>query len=246
VRWLTLDRETVELFDNPDGQGAVQNINGSASEKQITKLQDWGFNDRMSAFRWNNIRPEHETIQPITISKEDQQDSDPIRLEVFVDNNNDEAQSMTPNFSKKQTISISTSTTDSFATSINAEYSASAEAGIGIAKVTVGWKVAVDFKYDTTTTRSTTTETVIDLGFGYPITVPPHSRQYVSAIVNTTRVNSKTYTTKAERWYKERLDGCYRDKDRPQLWKRDETVQINVAGSLRGAINVVFGRTEKL
>ncbi|KAG9192677.1 hypothetical protein G6011_11411 [Alternaria panax] len=102
LRWLTLECEPVKLYDNWDGKGGSFNrVAGGNDTRQINKLQDSGFNDRISAFRWASVKPVDEVIQPITISETDQQDESYIRESTIVTNPNDRTQTITANFTKK-------------------------------------------------------------------------------------------------------------------------------------------------
>jgi hypothetical protein len=55
IRWKTLtDRQTAVLFDNNDGSGNTYgNIKGWGDLKEIPNLDNIGFNDAVSAFRWD-------------------------------------------------------------------------------------------------------------------------------------------------------------------------------------------------
>ena len=130
---------------------------------------------------------------------------------------------------------------------MTAEYSVSGKAGIGIVEATVGWKVAVNFNYEHETSKSTSETTTLTVGIDHSIMVPARSRKIVYVTVYTGKVNSKTYTTTAERWYKERLTGSHQsNRDGQELWKRDETVQITVDGGLQGKTEIVLGETKPL
>ena len=73
------------------------------------------------------------------------------------------------------------------------------------------------------------------------------SKKLVYVTIHRSKVNSKTYTTKAKRWYNERLTGSHQsNRDGQELWKRDETVQITVDGGLQGKTEIVLGETKPL
>jgi hypothetical protein len=219
----------------------------SEGNGEIRKLQDEGFNDRVPAFRWIKSQPFHEVIQSITIPETDQQDEESTQKSTVLTNDADRTSSITASFAKEQTTQITTSTTDTYVTGIRAKHSASAEAGVGIVKATVGWKVEAKFDYTHEESKSYSETTTTKFGSEHPVKVPARSKQRVNVTFHTSRVNSKTYTTKAERWYARPVFGWQRDNtysDAP--YKRNETVQITVAGGLRGNIEVHFGKVEKL
>ncbi|CAN9085371.1 unnamed protein product [Alternaria alternata] len=248
LRWKSLDRESVELFDNPDGRGESFNrIMGGGETQEVRKLQDFGFNDRITAFRWSNIKPIHSVVQPVMIAETDQDVDRSIYEEIWVENPGHEEALMAIKFSKEHKIEITTTVRDTYATGMTAEYSVSGKAGIGIVEATVGWKVAVNFNYEHETSKSTSETTTLTVGIDHSIIVPARSRKIVYVTVYTGKVNSKTYTTTAERWYKERLTGSHQsNRDGQELWKRDETVQITVDGRLRGNTKIVSGETKPL
>lgn len=87
LRWKSLDRESVELFDNPDGRGESFNrIMGGGETREVRKLQDFGFNDRITAFRWSNIKPIYEVVQPVVIAETDQDVDQSIYEKIWAKN----------------------------------------------------------------------------------------------------------------------------------------------------------------
>ncbi|CAN9163188.1 unnamed protein product [Alternaria alternata] len=248
LRWKSLDRESVELFDNPDGRGESFNrIMGGGETREVRKLQDFGFNDRITAFRWSNIKPIYEVVQPVVIAETDQDVDQSIYEEIWAKNLGDEQALVAIKFAKEYTISITTTVRDTYATGVAAEYSVSGKAGIGIVEATVGWKVAVKFDYEHETSKSTSVTTTLTVGIDHSIMVPARSKKLVYVTIHRSKVNSKTYTTKAKRWYNERLTGSHQsNRDGQELWKRDETVQITVDGGLQGKTEIVLGETKPL
>lgn len=108
LRWKSLDRESVELFDNPDGRGESFNrIMGGGETQEVRKLQDFGFNDRITAFRWSNIKPIHSVVQPVMIAETDQDVDQSIYEEIWVENPGHEEALMAIKFSKEHKIEVS-------------------------------------------------------------------------------------------------------------------------------------------
>ncbi|KAL1799938.1 hypothetical protein ACET3X_000280 [Alternaria dauci] len=236
---LSFPRGLLFVSDNEGRGDRFSRIMGGGETREVRKLQDSGFNDRITAFRWSNINPAYEQIQAVVIADTDQKIDQSIQETIWVENR-DEKEALTAiEFSKEYKTEITTTVKDTYATGMTAEYSVSGKAGIGIVEATVGWKVAVKFDYARETTKSTSVTNTLTLGVDQSVMVPARSKRLVYVTVHTSKVESKTYTTKAERWYRERLTGSYKsNKGGEELWKRDETVQITVTGGLQGKTKI--------
>jgi hypothetical protein len=113
IRWKTLsDRQTVTLYDGEDGSGSsYSNIKGWGSFKELAKMSDVRFDDRVSSFRWDSIVPAKEIIEPFIIMASPTSNALGLTLRIDGINNSTEVQPVVVTLTNEtsQTVTVESS-----------------------------------------------------------------------------------------------------------------------------------------
>lgn len=236
ARWTTLDdRQSVSLFEHPDGGGrSYQNIDGWGDTHEIKNLGEANFNDCMTAFRWEGLIPMKEEVAPFTLEATlDMAGATTISSEASGTNDTDVAQTTSVQLSRSdaQTLTFTSTDTNVVGTSISLETSFS----VSYAGATAGVKLTVglNFSYTHTQTTSTSTTTTVGFNFTEPITAPAHSVWTAKLVVEIGRLPPTAYKTTAVRWYDQPVTGSVVDPANHNWYKRTE----DVTGILSGGIS---------
>lgn len=241
IRWKSLDRQEVDLFNNADGSGAAyQNITGYSSTDEIADLKDIRINDALSSFRWRPLNPKKEVVHLFEVRPESSNNTTWLSTEQQATNyNSGELQKeLTFEFEKDEEISIST--TDTFATGVTA--SASRTLGPEASSTTLS--IEVSFSYEHTTEETHTYSKSISLTTTETVTVPPHSLLTAYLAAQIAEMPPTEFKTTAERWYDQQVRNSELDPSNG-WYKRTEQVTLSVQGGLASSIHS-YVKTEPL
>lgn len=233
IRWTSLDRQEVELFNNADGSGAAyQNITGYSNTREIANLKDIRINDDLSSFRWRPLNPRKEVVNMFELRPESSNNTTWFSTERLVDNDSptELAEEVTFEFDKEEEISITTS--DTYTTGITA--SASHTRGPEAASTTIS--VEVSFSYEHTTEESHTVTRSMSLTTTETVIVPPYSIVTAYLAAQIAEMPATEFKTTAERWYDEPVRNGVLDPDN-NWYKRTEAVTLTVKGGLASSIH---------
>ncbi|MDB5732578.1 MAG: hypothetical protein JWQ03_2473 [Variovorax sp.] len=237
VRWPTMDdRQTVSLYENPDGGGrGYENIQGWGDTQEDQDFSQSNFNDAMSSFKLQGLAPQREIVDPFVLDTSAVlMGAKAVSIRQFGSNDSPVEQSFPVTFKKtnSQTLTITSTDTHVVDTSISMETSASYSA----AGASVGMKLTVSLKFSYTHTETTTTSVTESLEFSYTtsVKVPANSRYMATLTVQMGDLPPTQFTTNAVRWYDVPVTSGVRDPANNDWYKRTEKVTGTVSGGLAG------------
>ncbi|KAL8865991.1 MAG: hypothetical protein Q9198_009079 [Flavoplaca austrocitrina] len=239
VHWKALtDRQTMTLYQNPDGSGArYDNIKGWGSFKEIASLGDYGFEDHASAFLWTSISPKKEIIDPIILPASASTDARPYTAYNEGYNKTDAAQStvVTLKEAKAQSMTVETFDTQHVGMSLNVSQTVKAGVEAILASETT---VKLGFTYDYTNTQTVTrtTSKTIAIDVQQTFNVPPWTHFVATVVASVGSCPSTDYNTTATRWYDYAVPNGIRDPDNNSWYKREEMVTFRIGGSLMSQV----------
>ncbi len=254
VRWDTLeDAQTASLFNHSDGSGAsYENIKAWGSFKVIGSLKEVGFNDKISSFSWDNIRPMKEIVRPLEIPLNSSQ-SAVLSTSMNGTNNTSRKQKQTITYTSETAQSTTVTVTNQYTSGIETTYTksstVSAEAGLGGTSAsvsqTVTWSVQLNFSYTNTQETSTTSTNTESLSISQVFIVPPQSTYNATLNVHMGKLPEGTaYTTTVDRWYEQQLRGSTLDPSTNNWYKRTETITFQMGGSLAAGTSLIMNSTK--
>lgn len=240
VRWQALtDRQTVTLYQHPDGGGnRYDNIKGWGSFKEIANLNDYGFDDQATSFSWTSANPKKEIIAPIKLPSGAGTNSTSLTTHNTGDNRTDLAQTTVVTLKVEEAQTLTVETSDSHHVGMSVKITQTARAGAeGIA--TSETTVEVGFTYDFTTTKTVTrtTSKTIAVEFQQTFNVPPQKHFDANVTASLGAVPPTEYQTKATRWYDYAVPNGVRDPENNNWYKREEMITFRIGGSLASQIN---------
>jgi len=246
VRWTVLnDRQTASLFDHFDGTGrSYQNIKGWGQVKEIANLDDVGFNDCVSSFRWDGLVPKKEIIAPFTLDVGfEASNMTSLSSQVAGQNNSTLPQpvTVTLNDASTQTLTVTTTETHIVGMKITAETNWST----GVDPAKTGGKLSVELSYSYTDTEATTTSTTntVALTLSQVVNAPPKTSYVATLLAQIGKVKAISFATTAERWYDQPVTGGVPDPANNGWFKRIEPVTGTVEGGLASKISVSMDAT---
>jgi hypothetical protein len=215
IRWDKLnDRQQVWFYNNVDGTGgSYTNTKGWGTFKEIADLRTVGFNDVMSAFKWQGLVPKKEIIEPFTLNLTfavgDQQS---ISQTTDYRNAGSVQQSFVASFTDSEAQTLTVSTTETVVTGF-------------------------EFSYTTSQTKT------VQLSFTENVTAVPNAVTHATLVAKLGAVQPTTYTTTAHRWYDQPVTGAVQDPQNNNWWKRDEKISGQISGGLAGSTDVAVSAT---
>jgi hypothetical protein len=231
ARWNSLvDRQTVTLFEHADGSGdQYNNIKGWGTVKEEPDFHRLDHGDKFSSFSWKAINPVKEKIDPIILTP-DHSNGFTLTSDQSGNNGGKQVLPVKLTITKANTEEITVETTDTTATSVGATLETTAKAGVeGGASYEVKWALSVEHSWGHTDNKSTKKTETTALSLEQTVNISPERSFEAHLIVRIGKVAEKLYKVKATRWYNQHLTGCVKDG---KLYKRDETVILNISGSL--------------
>lgn len=243
AKWQTLsDRQICRLYEHSDASGrSYANIIGWGDSKEDSNFVRSGFNDIVSAFRWDPIVPKKEIIQPFTLSVTvDSSSSTAFTAEHSIMNDSSSPQEFDVTLSQAdaETVTLTRTDTHHVGSSFSWGWSSSTEAGGGVAgvadvKTKVSYEVKISLQYDYTHSDSTSTSSTKSrsLTLTEKFTAPPHTRTTGQIIARIGQIQPTTYQTSAQRWYDVQVNGSSYDQA-TGWYMRTEMVTGEIAGGL--------------
>ncbi|MBK9757168.1 MAG: ETX/MTX2 family pore-forming toxin [Nannocystis sp.] len=243
ARWLTLsETQSATLFDNVDGTGvSYDNIKGWGSIKSISDLGSVGFANKISSFSWKNIAPVKEIIvvPKVALSSYIQNATGLSTASTGVNNGSlDQKQIIAFTKSEAETVTVEVANTVSVGSEITASYS------VNGLFASASLSVTLSFNYTTSTTKTTSWTKSSDISISHEFNVKARSSftceltQVMAILPVGTRV-----TTTATRWYNVELPGTTMDPLNANLYKREETLYIDLSGALACGTDFEFEET---
>ncbi len=238
VRWKTLQETmTALLFDRSDGTGTpYSNIKGWGSIKEVEDLGQVGYDKRVSGFSWKNVTPEKEIIDLVSVDLSPYiRNAEEFRATTSGQNRTtvEQRQTVTIDKSQAETVTVEVSNTVSVGTEITASYS------VNGAITSWSMSITLSFSYSTTTTKSTSVTKTSDISVSQEFVVPPRTTfqalftQQMAVLPPNTHIQ-----TTATRWYKDPVPGSTMDSSERNLYKRVETISLNLSCSV--AVGTTF------
>lgn len=240
VCWTSLhDAQMVSLFQNADGSGSsYANIKGWGSFKELSDLKSVGFNDTVSSFSWNNLKPMQQVIAPAPIPPPNPTDLAYVQRQDATNNLDvEQKQTITLDKSKEQTTSVTV--TNQYTAGMQMSYSTGYQTKGSEKEKTVTWMVQLSFTYSYTESTTMTETQTASIGISQEFTVPPNSKCVAILTVQMGNLpNLTAYSTTAERWYDQQLDDSTLDPDNG-WYKRTEIVTFDMNGCVAVATTLV-------
>jgi len=235
ISWKTInDRQKVSLFSNIDGSGdQYNNIKGWGSVSQIDDLRTVRFNDAASSFQWNGILPQQEIIEPFKIIANAGSKSSPgLVAESNGINNSSVPQPVTVTLSRATAQTLTTETSDKYATGISSTFSVGTEVGAEGVKATESWSVTVSLSYEHTTKITKSITETVALEISQTMNAPPMTKYTATLVVTMGNIPPTVYTTTAKRWYDVPVNNSKQDPANNNWYLREESVSVTITGSL--------------
>jgi hypothetical protein len=246
VRWSTLtDRQTAILFDNSNGTGnQFNNIKGWGSTKEVSNLEDLGFNDTASSFSWTAVVPMKEIIAPFNILSSTTSGSSELTSVVNGTNNSSLSQPVTVSLQNTNAQTVTVATQDQTVTGISSTLTITEQEGLkDVASETVACAVTVSFSYTQSTTKTTSQTQTIALSISQTVNAPAYTTYTATLLVNIGQIPPTFYQTSAQRWYNVPVTGGVVDPANNGWYMRVEPVKIYMAGSLASNSTVSINTT---
>jgi hypothetical protein len=235
IRWKTLqDRQLATLYENVDGSGnQFNNIKGWGNTKDVSNLEDFGFNDYVSAFRWEGINPVKEIIAPFFIVATSGSGSSGLTSVVTGTNDTSVEQPVTLTLTNTDTQSMSVTTTDSSVSSVSETLTLAATVGDPeLMSMSATWEVGLKYDYTHTESRNPTQTKTIELCISQTVNAPPKTSYEATLLVKIGQIPPTVYETTAQRWYNVPVNGGVVDPSNRGYYKRTESLNVTMAGSL--------------
>jgi hypothetical protein len=243
ARWHTLlHRQTVSLFEHANGTGfEFNNIRAWGKTKEAYDLHVINHGNNLSAFSWTSVNPVKEKIEPITISQ-DRSTCSMLYNEKKGTNYSYQAQPSRITLIEPATQELTIESTDATATSVKACLQSTVASGCEKKEsYDIQWTLSVSHSWDDASAKSKTYTHAEALTFEEPLHISPRSRYIAKLYVPVRKLVHEEYNTNATRWYKQRLTGCVQDGN---LYKRDETVTVQVNGTLHYSPEMIWQETK--
>lgn len=243
IRWNTLqDRQTATLYSGLDGnENQYNNIKSWGSFKEIANMDDVGFDDTVSSFKWEALVPEKEIIEPFVISSANTSSSFSLFSNLSGTNNTSIQQSVDISLvdTKSQTIFVETSDTN--VATVSTKFSSKTTEGVeGVGSSSQEWSIELTYTYSQTNTKSTSDTHTVELNVKPQLFAPPYTTWQATIEVSIGNLPKTEFHTTAQRWYKEAVTGSVADLANKGLYKRVEDVTIEMTGGLacRTKVNI--------
>jgi hypothetical protein len=232
IRWKTLqDRQLATLYENVDGSGnQFNNIKGWGNTKDVSNLEDFGFNDYVSAFRWEGINPVKEIIAPFFIVATSGSGSSGLTSVVTGTNDTSVEQPVTLTLTNTDTQSMSVTTTDSSVSSVSETLTLAATVGDPeLMSMSATWEVGLKYDYTHTESRNPTQTKTIELCISQTVNAPPKTSYEATLLVKIGQIPPTVYETTAQRWYNVPVNGGVVDPSNRGYYKRTESLNVTMA-----------------
>lgn len=243
IRWYTLqDRQTATLYSGLDGnENQYNNIKSWGGFKEIANMNDVGFDDTVSSFKWEALVPEKEIIEPFVISSANTSSSFSLFSNLSGTNNTSVQQSIDISLvdTKSQTISIETSDTN--VATVSTKFSSKTTEGAeGLESSSQEWSIELTYTYSHTNTKSTSDTHTVELNVKPQLYAPPYTNWQATIEVTIGNLPKTEFHTTAQRWYKDAVTGGVADLTNKGWYKRVEDVTIELSGGLacRTKVNI--------
>ena len=243
IRWYTLqDRQTATLYSGLDGnENQYNNIKSWGGFKEIANMDDVGFDDTVSSFKWEALVPEKEIIEPFVISSANTSSSFSLFSNLSGTNNTSIQQSVDISLvdTKSQTIYVETSDTN--VATVSTKFSSKTTEGVeGVGSSSQEWSIELIYTYSQTNTKSTSDTHTVELNVKPQLFAPPYTIWQATIEVTIGNLPKTEFHTKAQRWYKEAVTGGVADPENKGLYKRVEDVTVEMTGGLacRTKVNI--------
>ncbi len=246
IRWKTLnDRQTAIVFDNGDGTGdQYNNIKGWGNTKEISNLINIGFNDRVSAFRWDGVVPVKEIIAPFNVIASNAAGSSSLNSVVNGTNNSSVSQPVTVTLNNSTAQTVTVTTMDQFVSGVSSTLTLTGNVGVQkIASTMTTWSVTLNFTYTHSETKSNSETKKIALTISQTVNAPPMTSYIATLLVSIGQIPATVYHTTAQRWYTVQVTGSQQDPINNNWYKRVEPVKVSIGGSLVSSTTVDIATT---